>query len=69
MGCTHNPAMEEQFRPAAERDSSRAPHSSEKKPYSSPKLRRYGDIVALTRAVGHSSPIADGIKGKFSKTY
>jgi len=65
----HNSAMEEEFRQAAERETSRAPCPAQKKPYSPPQLRRYGDIVALTRAVGNSSHIADGTKGKFSKTF
>ena len=61
--------MEEEFRQSAERDASRAPRQADKKPYSPPTLRRYGDIVQLTRSVGNSSHVIDGIKGKFSKTY
>ena len=31
-----------------------------RKPYASPALRVYGDVAALTRAVGFSSTNADG---------
>ena len=61
--------MQDEFRQAAEQKKGPPPRTAEKKPYFPPVLRRYGDIVALTRAVGNSSHVADGIKGKFSKTF
>jgi hypothetical protein len=39
----------------------------QKKPFEPPRLHVYGDISALTRAVGQTG-LADGGKGKTAKT-
>jgi len=37
-------------------------------PYSPPVLRVYGDVAALTRAIGNTGTVADGGHGSMSKT-
>ncbi len=39
------------------------------KPYSRPKLRVYGDVPSLTRAVAKISAVPDGGHGNMSKTH
>lgn len=55
---------EETERDADERTSANGPA---RKPYSSPALRVYGGLDALTRAVGKTSTISDG-GGSFAKS-
>lgn len=45
-----------------------SPGVAPRKPYSSPRLRVYGDVAALTRTLGHRSKKADGGSGNMSKT-
>jgi hypothetical protein len=39
-----------------------------RKAYSAPKLRVYGDVAALTLAIGNTSHKSDGGAGAMSKT-
>jgi hypothetical protein len=39
-----------------------------RKVYTPPRLRVYGDVATLTRAIGFMSAKADGGSGKVSKT-
>lgn len=48
---------------------SRAANAAPRKPYSTPALRVFGDVAALTRKVGRTSTHADGGTGNMSKTH
>jgi hypothetical protein len=44
------------------------PGAAPRKMYTAPRLRVYGDIATLTRAIGNMSVKADGGSGKNSRT-